>query len=46
MQEVEHHLAKIYNLNSNDLEEAKWTDLENVRYFYNFVQEHKDEFEP
>lgn len=38
--------AKIYNLDSSDLEEAKWTDLENVRYFYNFFQKHKDEFEP
>ena len=37
--------AKIYNLDSRELEEAKWTELENVRYFYDFFQEHKGEFE-
>lgn len=37
--------AKIYNLDSGELEEAKWTELENVRFFYNFFQKHKEEFE-
>ena len=37
--------AKIYNLDSKELEEAKWTELENVRYFYNFFAKHKQEFE-
>ena len=25
--------AKIFNLDSKELEETKWTELENVRYF-------------
>lgn len=37
--------AKIYNLDSKELEEAKWTELENMRYFYDFFQRHKGEFE-
>lgn len=37
--------AKIYNLNSKELDEAKWTELENVRYFYDFFERHKKEFE-
>lgn len=36
--------AKIYNLDSKELEEAKWTELENVRYFYDFFEKHRDEF--
>ena len=31
--------AKIYNLDSKDLEEARWTELENVRYFYDFLRD-------
>lgn len=37
--------AKIYNLDSRDLDEAKWTELQNVRYFYDFFQKHRREFE-
>lgn len=37
--------AKIYNLDSRDLEEARWTDLENVRYFYDFFERHRGEFQ-
>nr|WP_028307131.1 AAA family ATPase [Desulfitibacter alkalitolerans] len=37
--------AKIYNLDSRELEVTKWTELENVRYFYNFFERHKSEFE-
>lgn len=37
--------AKIYNLDSRDLEVTKWTGLDNVRYFYNFFAERKHEFE-
>ncbi len=37
--------AKIYNLDSKDLAEANWTDLENIRYFYDFFQKHHDAFE-
>lgn len=37
--------AKIYNLDSKELAEAKWTELENVRYFYDFFAKHRKEFE-
>lgn len=37
--------AKIYNLDSRNLEATKWTELENVRYLYNFFAERKHEFE-
>ena len=37
--------AKIYNLDSKELKVTKWTDLENVRYFYDFFERHKKEFE-
>ena len=37
--------AKIYNLDSRELEVVKWTDLENVKYFYDFFQRHKKKFE-
>lgn len=37
--------AKIYNLDSRELEVVKWTDLENVKYFYDFFQRYKKEFE-
>lgn len=36
--------AKIINLDSEDLEEAKWTELENVRYFFDFFKKHREEF--
>lgn len=36
--------AKIYNLDSRELEEARWTELENVRYFYDFFEQHREEF--
>lgn len=37
--------AQIYNLDSRDMETAKWADLENVRYFYEFFRKHEDEFD-
>ncbi|MDT3698374.1 MAG: AAA family ATPase [Thermincola sp.] len=37
--------ARIYNLDSRELEVVRWTDLENVRYFYDFFQKHEKEFE-
>lgn len=37
--------AKIYNLDVGDLAEARWTELENVRYFYEFFERHRGEFE-
>ena len=38
-------IAKIYNLDSKDFKVSDWTELENVRYFYNFFMEHQKEFE-
>lgn len=37
--------AKIYNLDKDDYDIAKWSELENVRYFYDFFKRHKKEFE-
>lgn len=37
--------AKIYNLDRKEYDITKWTELENVRYFYDFFKEHKKEFE-
>jgi len=36
--------AKIYNLDSKDLDVVKWTELDNIRYFYDFFDKHKCEF--
>ncbi len=37
--------AKIYDLDSNPVDLKKWTELENVRLFYDFFKRHEDEFE-
>ena len=37
--------AKIYNLDKDYYDVAKWSELENVRYFYEFFKKHKKEFE-
>ena len=37
--------ARIYDLDSGELEERQWQQLANVRYFYEFFKKHKDEFE-
>ena len=37
--------AKIYDMDSAELEEKSWTELANVRYFYEFFRKHKDAFE-
>lgn len=37
--------AKIYNLDSKGLDAVKWTNLENVRYFYDFFNKYKNEFD-
>lgn len=37
--------AKIYNLDENPVTVEKWYNLDNVRSYYNFFQQHKDEFE-
>ena len=36
--------AKIYNLDTKEYDVTKWSDLDNVRYFYNFFKKHEDEF--
>lgn len=36
--------AKIYDLDSRDYKEASWTELDNVRYFYDFFKEHDKKF--
>lgn len=36
--------AKIYNIDTRDYEIAKWSELENVRYFYDFFKEREHEF--
>lgn len=36
--------AKIYNLDSRELKVTKWTELDNVRYFHDFFEKHKNEF--
>ena len=37
--------AKIYNLDTEDFKVQKWSELENVRYFYEFFKNRKNEFE-
>lgn len=36
--------AKIYNLDLNPVETSKWTELENVRLYYEFFNRHQEEF--
>lgn len=36
--------AKIYNLDENPVEVERWTNLENVRTYYEFFKTHKDKF--
>ena len=37
--------AKIYNIDTKEYDIAKWSELENVRYFYDFFKKHEKEFE-
>lgn len=37
--------AKIYNLDTEDYKVQKWSELENVKYFYEFFKSRKNEFE-
>ena len=37
--------ARIYNLDTKELEVSRWTELENVRYFYQFFEKHRHEFQ-
>ncbi len=36
--------AKIYNLDTKTYQVQKWSQLENVKYFYNFFKEREEEF--
>lgn len=36
--------AKIYNLDTKEYDVVKWSELENVRYFYDFFKKHEKEF--
>lgn len=36
--------AEIYDLDSEPVEVKKWTQLENVRTFYDFFKQHEDKF--
>ena len=37
--------AKIYNIDKKEYDVEKWSELENVRYFYNFFKKREKEFE-
>lgn len=37
--------ALIYDLDSNPVQTKKWTDLENVRRYFDFFESHRSEFE-
>jgi len=37
--------AKIYDLDSEPIQTKRWTELKNVRTYYEFFKEHEDEFE-
>lgn len=37
--------AKIYNMDENPVKTCRWTDLPNVRIFYDFFIDHRNEFE-
>jgi hypothetical protein len=37
--------AKIYNLDDYPVSVCKWTELPNVRMFYDFFMEHKSDFD-
>ena len=37
--------AKIFNLDTKNYKIQKWTELENVKYFYNFFKDRMNEFE-
>ena len=36
--------AKIYNLDAYPADVCSWTELDNVRKYFDFFMEHKDEF--
>lgn len=36
--------GKIYDLDSRELDVVGWTELKNVRYFFEFFERHRGEF--
>lgn len=36
--------AKIYNLDETPVKVRRWTELENVRTYYDFFKSHENEF--
>ncbi len=36
--------VKIYDLDEDIVDVKKWTELENVRIYYEFFRKHEDEF--
>jgi predicted ATPase len=36
--------AKIYDLDENPVDIKRWTELENVRMYYEFFKKHNNEF--
>ena len=39
-----HKRGKIYDLDENPVDIKKWTELENVRIYYEFFKAHENEF--
>jgi predicted ATPase len=37
--------AKIYNIDTKEYDVVRWSQLENVRYFYDFFKAHEKEFQ-
>ena len=37
--------AKIYDMDENPVDLKRWTEVKNVRAYYKFFKEHRDEFE-
>ena len=37
--------AKVYDLDNSPVREKKWTELDNVKAYYNFFKEHSNDFE-
>lgn len=37
--------SKIYDIDSKEYDIVRWSDLKNVRYFYEFFKQHEQEFE-
>lgn len=36
--------VKIYDMDENPIDVKRWTELENVRVYYDFIRKHEQEF--